>query len=102
MLKNKGALALVVDYGSDTSDDDVPGPRVSTKRTHKSEDELSDSERQHNKKEKMLPLPQIFKKSSSHDQHVDDPAVHDGRIRTFGHVYFNIISSNFTMSIDYI
>nr|CAH7735810.1 unnamed protein product [Callosobruchus chinensis] len=77
MLKNKGALALVVDYGSDTSDDDVPGPRVSTKRTHKSEDELSDSERQHNKKEKMLPLPQIFKKSSSHDQHVDDPAVHD-------------------------
>ncbi|VEN52357.1 unnamed protein product [Callosobruchus maculatus] len=89
MLKNKGALALVVDYGSDTSDDDVPGPRVSTKRTHNSEDELSDSERHHNKKDKMLPLPHMFKESSSHDQHIDDPTVHGGRIRTFGHVRGN-------------
>nr|CAI5867985.1 unnamed protein product [Callosobruchus analis] len=89
MLKNKGALALVVDYGSDTSDEDVPGPRVFTKRTHKSEDELSDSERHHNKKNNMLPLPQVFKDSSSSDAHVDDPAIHDGRIRTFEHVRGN-------------
>lgn len=37
---NKGALALVVDYGSDsTSDDEIPGARVSTKRCHKDSDE---------------------------------------------------------------
>lgn len=34
----KGALALLAKYGSDSSDDDVPGPRVSTKRVHKSEE----------------------------------------------------------------
>lgn len=36
---NKGALSLLTNYGSDSSDDEVPGPRVSTKRTHKSDDE---------------------------------------------------------------
>ncbi|CAH1964288.1 unnamed protein product [Acanthoscelides obtectus] len=88
MLKNKGALGLVVEYGSDTSDDDVPGPRVSTKRTHKSDDELSDSERHYNKKDKMLPVPQVFRELSS-DQHTDDPALHDDRIRSFAHVRGN-------------
>lgn len=35
----KGALSLLNNYGSDSSDDEVPGPRVSTKRTHKSDSE---------------------------------------------------------------
>lgn len=40
---NNGSLSLLANYGSDSSDNDVPGPRVSTKRTHKSDnDELSE------------------------------------------------------------
>lgn len=41
---NKGALSLLTNYGSDTSDDEVPGPRVSTKRSHKSDSEESSEE----------------------------------------------------------
>lgn len=42
--KNRGALNLLATYGStdDSSDEDVPGPRVSTKRT--ASKEWSDSE----------------------------------------------------------
>lgn len=36
---NQGALSLLRSYGGDSSDDDVPGPRVSTKRSHKSNTE---------------------------------------------------------------
>lgn len=43
MFQN-GALSLLASYGSDTSDDEVPGPRVSTKRTHKSDSEESSEE----------------------------------------------------------
>lgn len=42
---NKGALSLLTTYGSDyDSDEDVPGPRVSTKRTRKSDSEESSEE----------------------------------------------------------
>lgn len=39
MFNNKGALSLLNDYGGESSDDDVPGPRVSTKRTFKEDNE---------------------------------------------------------------
>lgn len=40
---NKGALSLLTTYGSDyDSEDDVPGPRVSTKRTRKNDGEDSE------------------------------------------------------------
>lgn len=44
---SKGALGLLGSYGSDTSDDEVPGFRVSTKRTHKEsvDDEDANSKR---------------------------------------------------------
>lgn len=44
---SKGALDLLGGYGSDTSDDEVPGFRVSTKRTHKesADDEDADTKR---------------------------------------------------------
>lgn len=43
MTTSRGALDLLVSYGDDSSDDDVPGCRVSTKRTHKSSDEEEES-----------------------------------------------------------
>lgn len=46
MTTKRGALDLLVSYGSDSSDDEVPGCKVSTKRTHKS----SDDEEECNKK----------------------------------------------------
>lgn len=51
---NKGALSLLTNYGSDTSDDEVPGPRVSTKRTHKSDDEEPSEEPFLKKLERLL------------------------------------------------
>lgn len=43
MVDSRGALDLLVSYGGDSSDDDAPGCRVSTKRTHKSSDEEEES-----------------------------------------------------------
>lgn len=45
MALSRGALGLLASYGDDSSDDDVPGCRVSTKRTHKSSDEEEESVR---------------------------------------------------------
>lgn len=39
MASSRGALDMLVSYGDDSSDDDVPGCRVSTKRTHQGCDE---------------------------------------------------------------
>lgn len=39
-MSNKGALALLADYGDDDSEDEVPGPRVSTKRLHKDDNDV--------------------------------------------------------------
>ena len=38
MALARTALDSLNIYGSDSSDEDVPGPRVSTKRTHKDDD----------------------------------------------------------------
>lgn len=39
MTTNKGALNLITVYGDDSSDDEVPGCRVSTKRMHRDSDD---------------------------------------------------------------
>lgn len=38
MALARTALDYLTIYGTDSSDEDVPGPRVSTKRSHKYED----------------------------------------------------------------
>lgn len=43
MSTTKGALHLIADYGGDSSDDEVPGCRVSTKRMRKDSDSDSDN-----------------------------------------------------------
>ncbi|CAG9864653.1 unnamed protein product [Phyllotreta striolata] len=79
MLTNKGSLSLLSDYGDNSSDDDVPGPRVSTKRTHKDDDvNLSFKKR--------LPLPDSFLRDNVvNEEHIDEPSLHNGRIRSFAH-----------------
>lgn len=37
-MSTKGALGLLADYGSDSSEDEVPGSRVSTKRMHRNDE----------------------------------------------------------------
>lgn len=44
-MSNKGALALLAQYGGDSSDDEVPGSRVSTKRMHKDDEDDPRSKR---------------------------------------------------------
>lgn len=45
MSTNKGALNLLTCYGGDSSDDEVPGCRVSTKRVRKESESDSDYNR---------------------------------------------------------
>ncbi|XP_045462546.1 U6 snRNA phosphodiesterase [Harmonia axyridis] len=68
------ALQLLVQYGNDgeSSEEDVPGPNVSTKRRFKEENP------------KRLPLPDCIKKIDG-PTWVDDPSKHQGRIRSFKH-----------------
>lgn len=80
MLK-KGALALLGEYGSDSSDDEVPGPRVSTKRTFKEDRK----EEYAQKRFQRLPVPEEFTKIDQPSSCSDDPSEHDGRVRTFAH-----------------
>ncbi|XP_056649064.1 U6 snRNA phosphodiesterase 1 isoform X2 [Diorhabda sublineata] len=84
MFKN-GSLSLLKDYGEDSSDDDVPGPRVSTKRTFKEENESTFFK-------KKLPVPEVLLKCGKPvEDHVDDPLLHGGRLRSFGHERANKI-----------
>ncbi|CAG9818638.1 unnamed protein product [Phaedon cochleariae] len=78
---NKGALSLLTCYGDgDSSDDDVPGPRVSTKRTHKGDEDIC------NKRLSKLPVPDVLKNNkTTPDEYISDPSQHGGRIRTFAH-----------------
>lgn len=46
-MSGKGALNLLADYGGDSSDDEVPGCRVSTKRMRKDSD--SECDHAHNR-----------------------------------------------------
>lgn len=47
MAFNRGALNLIASYGSDSSDDEVPGCKVSTKRTHKSSSSEDEDNNKH-------------------------------------------------------
>ncbi|CAG9770916.1 unnamed protein product [Ceutorhynchus assimilis] len=71
------ALALLNNYGGDSSDEEVPGPKVSTKRTFKEDEDCNYSK-------KRLPVPQQFLQSKSLE-HQDDPSLHAGRVRSFAH-----------------
>lgn len=44
-MHNTGALTLLTDYGGDSSEDDVPGPGVSVKRLHDTEEEFQNSKK---------------------------------------------------------
>ncbi|XP_076272105.1 U6 snRNA phosphodiesterase 1 [Rhynchophorus ferrugineus] len=74
-MSGKNSLNLLKNYGNDSSsDEEVPGPRVSTKRCLKDGD---------NALNKRLPLPEGFRKDRI--EYRDDPELHDGRIRSFAH-----------------
>nr|XP_022901982.1 U6 snRNA phosphodiesterase [Onthophagus taurus] len=76
METHKGALSLLQDYGDNSSDEEVPFGRVSTKRSYKEDEE--------NESTKKLFLPSIIS-TKEIDNHLDDPSIHDGRIRSFPH-----------------
>ncbi|KAK4877003.1 hypothetical protein RN001_009509 [Aquatica leii] len=73
---NRGALDLLSGYGDDTSDDDVPNGRVSLKRCHSNE-EINP---------KRLPVPELLNRvCMKDDTPIDDPSLHNGRVRSFPH-----------------
>ncbi|RZC33930.1 U6 snRNA phosphodiesterase, partial [Asbolus verrucosus] len=69
-MSNKGALDLLAAYGGDSSDEEVPGSRVSTKRTHKDDK----SEPNHKRFEK-LPVPDFMLKNP--EEVTDNPSLHE-------------------------
>ncbi|XP_030765823.1 U6 snRNA phosphodiesterase isoform X2 [Sitophilus oryzae] len=71
----KGSLSLLEEYGGDSSDEEVPGPRVSVKRTYDSDSSYPS---------KRLPVPSQFSNKNEND-YVDDPLLHEGRVRSFAH-----------------
>ncbi|KAF2898874.1 hypothetical protein ILUMI_07302 [Ignelater luminosus] len=79
---HRGALNLLSSYGGDSSDEEVPRGRVSTKRCLKDEEEVSLK-----KIQARLPVPQVFCKADGIVEHtsIDDPSHHGGRIRSFPH-----------------
>ncbi|KAF5269886.1 hypothetical protein FQR65_LT05684 [Abscondita terminalis] len=71
-----GALDLLSGYGDDSSEDEVPNGRVSLKRLHSDEDINN----------KKLPVPDLLTRVNLQSESpVDDPSLHNGRIRTFPH-----------------
>ncbi|KAK9893000.1 hypothetical protein WA026_023213 [Henosepilachna vigintioctopunctata] len=78
-MSKTNSLQLLAEYGDDgqSSDDDVPGPRVSTKRTFK-EDTFNTSA-------SRLLVPDSIKKLKVNQAWIDVPADHQGRLRTFEH-----------------
>ncbi|XP_044269184.1 U6 snRNA phosphodiesterase [Tribolium madens] len=77
-MSNKGALALLAEYEGDSSEDEVPGTRASTKRLHKDDDEEP-----RNKRFERLPVPNFT--INKLEEVVDDPGLHEGRLRSFPH-----------------
>nr|XP_023020080.1 U6 snRNA phosphodiesterase [Leptinotarsa decemlineata] len=75
------ALSLLSIYGTDSSDDDddAPGPSISMKRPRRDDDT--------NLPSKRLPRPDLLENTDGPipEEHIDDPSLHDGRIRTFSH-----------------
>ncbi|KAH1002844.1 U6 snRNA phosphodiesterase 1 isoform X2 [Dendroctonus ponderosae] len=74
------SLQLLHVYDSESSEDEVPGPRVSTKRS------LNEDRGPENSKKlcTRLPVPEQFV-AEKPVEHIDDPCLHDGRIRTIPH-----------------
>lgn len=79
-MSSSRALQLLNDYGGDSSDDDVPGPRVSTKRCFK-----DDSDTEIALQKARLPLPNQFITSKKTEEEINNPELHEGRIRSFAH-----------------
>ncbi|XP_046382788.1 U6 snRNA phosphodiesterase [Ischnura elegans] len=86
---SKGSLSLLLEYDDeDSSDEEVPGPKVSTKRVLKNDGSgVARKNLKTSESNGRLPLPvgisSLF--SSSSPAHVDDPNLHDGRVRSFPH-----------------
>ncbi|XP_065161064.1 U6 snRNA phosphodiesterase 1 [Atheta coriaria] len=79
---NRGALDFLQTYGDDdlSEDDIVPGPKVSTKRTHRSD---SEDEEPGPKYLYRLPVPALFKNNKQ--QINSNSEENNGRIRSFAH-----------------
>ncbi|XP_050301754.1 U6 snRNA phosphodiesterase 1 [Anthonomus grandis grandis] len=80
-MASKNSLSLLHEYGGDSSEDEVSGPRVSTKRTFREDEENPHSGPQF----KRLPVPSICSNASKEPECIDDPSLHDGRVRSFPH-----------------
>ncbi|XP_066155113.1 U6 snRNA phosphodiesterase 1 isoform X1 [Euwallacea fornicatus] len=78
-MTTKTSMALLTEYGGDSSEDEVPGPRVSTKRTFR-----EDSDPDSASPPQRLPVPAHFI-TKNEDEPKDDPALHEGRLRSFAH-----------------
>ncbi|KAG8230354.1 hypothetical protein J437_LFUL000625 [Ladona fulva] len=89
MATSKGSLSLLQNYyNSDSSDEEVPGPKVSTKRELTQEERNGDVKKMRkDEPSQRLPLPSGISSlfSSPSPTHVDDPSLHDGRQRSFPH-----------------
>ncbi|KAL3275219.1 hypothetical protein HHI36_019988 [Cryptolaemus montrouzieri] len=74
-MSRQNSLQLLADYGNDgeSSDEDVPGSRVSTKRVFKEEG-----------KQLRLPVPDCLSKVEISSWE-DKPSEHQGRVRSFQH-----------------
>ncbi|XP_063917753.1 uncharacterized protein LOC135133306 isoform X3 [Zophobas morio] len=78
-MSNKGALALLADYEGNSSDEEAPSRCFSTKRLHRDEE----NEEIRIKRVTKLPAPNFI--INNPEEVVDDPSLHDGRIRSFAH-----------------
>ncbi|GLV34652.1 uncharacterized protein CBL_09133 [Carabus blaptoides fortunei] len=76
------ALNLLAAYGTDSdSEDEIPGPRVSVKRTFRDNSDSSEKRLKQSEGYK-LPVPAIFQTKSDSSDQIEH---HGGRIRTFPH-----------------
>ncbi|XP_018324997.1 U6 snRNA phosphodiesterase [Agrilus planipennis] len=84
MSNSKGALDFLSIYDDgESSDDDVPGCNVSTKRCLK---EAFEEEKPNKRLQIRLPVPNlVINQVNLNPVPLDDPKQHDGRIRSFPH-----------------
>ncbi|GFG35056.1 hypothetical protein Cfor_07657 [Coptotermes formosanus] len=86
---SKGSLALLGAYLSDgSSDEEIPGPKVSSKRQASKEwpDQNPNKKISSDGNKQKLPLPSALTSMfSAPEDPMDSPAEHDGRIRSFPH-----------------
>lgn len=82
---HRGALDLLAAYDGDSSDDEVPGAKVSTKRTYKESEEGENVKRLCGGYRKLPVPPALLNDDKPKEEHFDDPNLHDGRLRSFPH-----------------